>query len=452
MTVSLTSTTPYRVPLSVDPITAGAALAASLDQQAMPYILYEQGDQVRFAAGDAVVLTLDQQGLHLTSAQGQQHHPLSNDPLAQVHATLAALSEADGIIGGQWRAYGWAAFELSALLHDLPLPADAGTLLYLMIPRHEVSLGEGWAAISAADPALAARWDQALRSASPEVSAQRLSVDETTDRTNYQQTAAEAIRAIDGTTLRKVILSRTVPLSGPVDLVQTYQVLRRSNSPARSFLLRLGGISAAGVSPQAILEISSTGSLTTQPLAGTRALTGQPEKDAALRQELLSDPKEIYEHALSVALAQDETAAVSAAGSVTVTDFMDVVLRGSVQHMASRVNGQLRPQASCWDAFGSAFPSVTASGIPKRRACQEILTREQSRRGIYSGAVLSLDSDGAFDAALVLRSVYHKDGVSWLRAGAGLISQSTAERELEETREKLRSVSRFLVPQAEGGQ
>jgi salicylate synthase len=414
----------------------------------MPYLLYEKGAQIHFAAGEAVVLTLDGEGLHLTTAQGQRHQPLSENPLSQIHTALAELSVADGIAASGWRAYGWAAFEFSALIHRLPLPPDAGTLLYLMIPRHEVTLSEGEAALSATDPALAARWEQALRTASPDISPHRMAVDEITDHSNYQQMAAEAITQIDGTVFRKVILSRSVPLSTPVDLVQTYQALRRGNSPARSFLLNLGGIAAAGVSPQAILEVSPEGRLTTQPLAGTRALTGQPDQDAALQQELLSDPKEIYEHALSVKLAQEEIQAVSPAGAVTVTDFMDVVLRGSVQHMASRVNGQLRDGAQCWDAFGSAFPSVTASGIPKQRACREIMAREQSRRGIYSGAVLMLDSQGAFDAALVLRSVYHKDGRSWLRAGAGLISQSIAERELEETREKLRSVSRFLVPAA----
>ncbi len=139
---------------------------------------------------------------------------------------------------------------------------------------------------------------------------------------------------------------------------------------------------------------------------------------------------------------------VSEPGTVFVENFMDVVSRGSVQHLASHVRGQLRPGASCWDAFGALFPSVTASGIPKREACREIRIREGSPRGLYSGAVLSLDAKGNLDAALVLRSVYQVAGATWLRAGAGLISQSDPERELEETREKMRSVSRFLVPKS----
>jgi anthranilate/para-aminobenzoate synthase component I len=63
--------------------------------------------------------------------------------------------------------------------------------------------------------------------------------------------------------------------------------------------------------------------------------------------------------------------------------------------------------------------------------------------------VLAVDAEGALDAALVLRTVFQRDGRSWLRAGAGIVEQSTPEREFEETREKLRSISRFLVPVTE---
>ncbi|MDE1145056.1 MAG: salicylate synthase [Azospirillaceae bacterium] len=442
------------VPLEVDIITAAGALAATMqenppaapDAASMPYVLYEKDGEILFAAGEAVVLTLDQTGLHLRTSRGTRTEPLGDRPLKQIQAALAGLAEADGLPDPQWRAYGWAAFEFSCLLHGLPIPKDAGTLLHLSVPRHEVHLQSGQAEMRVADPALATLWEQALRDARPEERPERVLVDEVSDTSGYLAAAADTIRVIDGTRLRKVILSRSVPVAGEVDLVGSYQALRRNNTPARSFLLRLGGIAAAGVSPQAIIEVSPAGAIATQPLAGTRALTGQPATDATLRDELLADPKEIYEHALSVKLAQDEIASVSADGSVVVEDFMHVVARGSVQHMASYVRGRLRPDASCWDAFGSVFPAVTASGIPKRQACVEIVRREQSPRGLYSGAVLTVDHQDALDAALVLRSVYQRAGATWLRAGAGLISQSNAERELEETREKLRSVSRFLVP------
>ncbi|APO76922.1 isochorismate synthase/isochorismate lyase/chorismate mutase (plasmid) [Rhizobium etli 8C-3] len=449
----------YVVPLAVDAVTAAASLASAVEGDALtspqpaknragaePYILYEKAGEISFAAGSMMEIRLDRAGLQLTTPTGSRREPLTDRPLRQVQAMLASVLSIQK--GSQPRVFGWAAFELSYLLQGLPIADDVGTLLYLFVPQHEARIRSGEADLRVSDPQVAELWLTALRNAEPNDPSERIHVDEVSDATGYVDAAREAIKAIDGSKLRKIILSRSVFLAEEVDLVASYRTLRRNNTPVRSFLLRLGGIAAAGVSPGAIIEVSATGAVVTQPLAGTRAYTGQPELDASLRDELLSDPKEIYEHALSVKLAQDEIAAVSQPGTVFVEDFMHVVSRGSVQHLASRVRGQLRSDASCWDALGSVFPAVTASGIPKRDACREISLREQSARGLYSGAVLAIDGSGQFDAALVLRSVYQVEGATWLRAGAGLISQSNAERELEETREKMRSVSRFLVPRS----
>ncbi|GGU50941.1 chorismate-binding protein [Lentzea flava] len=74
-----------------------------------------------------------------------------------------------------------------------------------------------------------------------------------------------------------------------------------------------------------------------------------------------------------------------------------------------------------------------------------ITEREEQERGLYSGAVLWVDSSGMMDAALVLRTVFQRNGRTWLRAGAGIVEQSQPEREFEETCEKLRSVAEHLA-------
>lgn len=263
----------------------------------------------------------------------------------------------------------------------------------------------------------------------------------------YGESVAHAVAAIGAGDLQKVILSRAVPVQGNLDLPATYLAGRSVNSPARSFLLDLGGIEAAGFSPETVVEVSADGRVSTQPLAGTRALSGNPAEDAARRAELLKDAKEVYEHAISVQVAWDEMSEVCREGSVRAEEFMSVQERGSVQHIASRVSGEL-PHADRgpWPAFAAVFPAVTASGVPKPAAYRTIRRLERSTRGLYSGAVLTVGSDGFLDAALVLRTVFRQHGRTWLRAGAGIVGQSTPEREFEETCEKLRSVSRNLVP------
>ena len=74
-----------------------------------------------------------------------------------------------------------------------------------------------------------------------------------------------------------------------------------------------------------------------------------------------------------------------------------------------------------------------------------IRRHELQVRGLYSGAVLTIDHKGTLDAALVLRTIFQQNGKTWLRAGAGIVEQSRPEREFEETCEKLRSVALHLV-------
>ena len=125
---------------------------------------------------------------------------------------------------------------------------------------------------------------------------------------------------------------------------------------------------------------------------------------------------------------------------------MAVKNRGSVQHLGSTVAGRLSRGRTPWDALGATFPAVTAAGIPRRTAYECISALESSPRGLYAGAVMTANSDGELDAALVLRTMFQRDGVTWLQAGAGIVAGSKPELEFRETCEKLRSLSRFIVP------
>lgn len=143
-------------------------------------------------------------------------------------------------------------------------------------------------------------------------------------------------------------------------------------------------------------------------------------------------------------LALEEIRSVCLPGSARLSDFMGVAERGSVQHLASTVQGQLDPARTSWDAFEALFPAITASGIPKADSV-EAINRLDEPRGLYSGCVVTASSAGDLDAALVLRAIYQEHGRAWLRAGAGIVSGSRPDREFEETCEKLRSVLPFVV-------
>lgn len=314
-----------------------------------------------------------------------------------------------------------------------------------MVPAVDVELGDGQIRVCATNATLLDRTAAALQ----ETAAARETVpiplpNDTPDC--YTQIVNEAVKRTNGRQLEKAVLSRVVPLSEHprIDLPATYVAGRRANTPARSFMLRLGSWSAVGFSPETVVEVAADGRVRTQPLAGTRARHVDPETNQRVRADRLSDRKEIHEHAISVRLSLDEVRTVSAEDTVSVTEFMEIEERGSVQHLASRVVGTLRAAESPWTALASLFPAVTVTGAPKADALRLIHELEDDERGLYGGAVLMLEPDGGLEAALTLRTVFHRNGHSWLRAGAGVMGQSSPDREWEETCEKLSSIAPHL--------
>lgn len=421
-----------------NPLSQGVGLAR---KAAVPYVLYEHCEQWSFGSGAIFELVMYQHEIRIRSGSSWLTVPAGNDPLQRIAELLSDIP-----IAG-WRAYGWASFELSYLLQGLLDAVVTAPLLHLIVPEREVRIGAGIAELRATDEADLAVLRATLEKSPPAFVAPSHELDTSgANSDGYRRMVTAAIEDIRRRRLQKVILSRVVPVHDEIDLVSTYHAGRQGNTPARSFVLDLGAQRSAGFSPETLAEIYADGRVCTQPLAGTRALLGDPVVDLGLRAELLRDPKEIFEHAISVQVAQDELRAVCDAASVRVTEFMAVKERGSVQHLSSRVSGQLQSGRNAWHAFAGLFPAVTASGIPKAAACELIRRYENQPRGLYSGAVFVVDEDGSLDAALVLRAIFQENGRTWLRAGAGIVEPSTPDREFEETCEKLRSIGRFLVP------
>ncbi|MBQ0867126.1 salicylate synthase [Streptomyces sp. RK75] len=434
--------------LSADPLSAAVGLVRSnlFDR----YLVYEKNGVFTVAGGIAGQVVADHARIRAVWQNTETSLPWDAKDLRPLAGLLDSLPVAD------WRVYGWAAFELSYPRAGLPVPPSADPLLHLVLPRVEVSFSPGQVRGRALDGVEREKvLEQLLECAgtppggddgAEAVQPRCLGV-EGDDAAAYQEAVRQAVEHIEQRRLQKVILSRVLPVDFEVDLVGTYAAGRRRNTPARSFLFDFGQLRGAGFSPETVAEVSPEGVVTTQPLAGTRARSDVREIDERLRSDLLRNAKEIYEHAISVKASFEELQHVCDPASVRVNDFMSVKQRGSVQHLGSRVTGDLAAERTAWDAFTALFPGITASGIPKPAAYREIRQHEPSMRGPYAGAVLTAGADGGLDAALVLRSVFQRDGRTWLRAGAGIVEQSDPAREYEETCEKLRSVAGCLMPQ-----
>ncbi|OBH74574.1 salicylate synthase [Mycobacterium scrofulaceum] len=428
------------LPAHVHPADLVAELATRLPEHAgEEYLVYEHGGQWVLANGVRAMIELDSDEMRVIRDGVTRRQQWSGRP-------GPVLGEAiDRLLLETDQLFGWIAFEFGVYRYGLqqrlaprtPLARVFWPRTRIVVTREQIQL---WGATEAHRDTILGLLGDGL----PEVRQAR-PVDVIADPSNYRDRVASAVGEIADGRYHKVILSRSLEVPFPLDFPSTYRLGRRHNTPVRSFLLRLGGIRAVGYSPELVAAVRDDGIVVTEPLAGTRALGRGVTRDRQARDDLESNSKEIVEHAISVRSSLQEMTEIAEPGSAVVTDFMTVRERGSVQHLGSTVSGRLGPPNDRMDALEALFPAVTASGIPKAGGVEAILRLDEAPRGLYSGAVVMFSADGGLDAALTLRAAYERDGKTWLRAGAGIIEESTPEREFEETCEKLSTLAPYLV-------
>ncbi|MCI5511323.1 MAG: anthranilate synthase component I [Eubacterium sp.] len=247
----------------------------------------------------------------------------------------------------------------------------------------------------------------------------------------------------------QVVLSNPVRAKAQGSLFDTYRVLRATNPSPYMFYFSSDDIELAGASPETLVSLKN-GKLSTFPLAGTRPRGKTSQEDKNLEKELLADEKERAEHNMLVDLGRNDIGRISQIGSVQVEKYMSIERFSHVMHIGSTVTGQIRPDKDAVDAVDSILPAGTLSGAPKFRACQIIEELEQSRRGVYGGAVGYLDFAGNLDTCIAIRLVYKKNGEVCVRSGAGIVADSVPEKEFEECCNKARAVINAIGQAQEG--
>jgi len=184
--------------------------------------------------------------------------------------------------------------------------------------------------------------------------------------------------------------------------------------------------------------------ITVRPLAGTRKRGNNEAEDLALEEDLLADAKEIAEHLMLIDLSRNDSGRVSKTGSVTVPKQMFVERYSHVMHIASIVESEIRDDKSALDVLQATLPVGTLSGAPKVRAMEIIDELEPEKRGIYGGAMGYLGWNGNMDMAIAIRTAVIKNEKLYVQAGAGIVADSQAEMEWEETQNKARAIVRAV--------
>ncbi|MEO7083649.1 MAG: chorismate-binding protein [Gemmatimonadaceae bacterium] len=229
----------------------------------------------------------------------------------------------------------------------------------------------------------------------------------------------------------------------PFDFSSTdlYRALRVINPSPYMYHLVLDGIEIVGSSPELLVRVSASGTVTLRPIAGTRRRGRSAEDDAAMTEELLADEKERAEHLMLVDLGRNDVGRIAKYGTVQVSELMVVERYSHVLHLVSQVDGELRDGLTAMDAFRASFPAGTLTGAPKVRAMQIIDEMEPERRGPYGGAVGYISAGvKRMDLAITIRTCVIANGVASVQSAAGVVYDSIPEREFLEHQNKARAL------------
>ncbi|RTE52595.1 anthranilate synthase component I family protein [Arenibacter aquaticus] len=239
----------------------------------------------------------------------------------------------------------------------------------------------------------------------------------------------------------QLVLSRRFSQNFKGDEFNVYRALRSVNPSPYLFYFDYGDFKIFGSSPEAQLIVKE-GKAEIHPIAGTFKRTGNDEQDAELAKKLKIDDKENSEHVMLVDLARND---LSRNGTmVEVENYREVQFFSHVIHLVSKVSGLKKKDIPTMKVVADTFPAGTLSGAPKHMAMQLIEKYEKTSRGYYGGAIGFMDFNGNFNHAIMIRTFLSKNHQLHYQAGAGLVSASSPENELQETYNKLGALTKAL--------
>jgi anthranilate synthase component 1 len=239
----------------------------------------------------------------------------------------------------------------------------------------------------------------------------------------------------------QLVLSKKFQQDFKGDDFNVYRALRSINPSPYLFYFDYGKFKIFGSSPEAQLVVQDQNA-EIHPIAGTFARTGDDLKDAELAKKLVADKKENSEHVMLVDLARNDLSRHCT--DVDVKKYREVQFFSHVIHLVSKVMGKVRKGTPTMQIVADTFPAGTLSGAPKYKAMELIETYEKTSRAFYGGAIGFMDFDGNYNHAIMIRTFLSKNYQLHWQAGAGIVSKSSPENELQEVYNKLGALTKAI--------
>ena len=264
-------------------------------------------------------------------------------------------------------------------------------------------------------------------------------------KTEYLAAVERAKSMIEAGDFMQVQVGQRIKKRYTESPLSLYRALRSLNPSPYMYYYHFGEFHVVGASPEILVRQERTDAgqkITIRPLAGTRPRATSPERDLAVEQELVNDPKERAEHVMLIDLARNDIGRIAKTGTVKVTEAFAVERYSHVMHIVSNVEGILNDGMTNMDVLRATFPAGTLTGAPKVHAMEVIDQLEPNKRGIYGGACGYLSYAGDMDVAIAIRTGIVKDGMLYVQAAAGVVADSVPELEWKETEAKARALLR----------
>ncbi len=255
------------------------------------------------------------------------------------------------------------------------------------------------------------------------------------DEKKFTEIINKAKKYIHDGDIFQVVLSRKFKFAASGDYLRVYKELRKLNPSPYLFHMKFGEKTFIGCSPEMLVRVTGR-EVETFPIAGTRKITDDEQRNEQLRTELLNDEKELAEHTMLVDLGRNDIGRVCRHGSVHVPELMQIKRFSHVQHIVTHVIGTLDDRQDMFSAFEAVFPAGTVTGAPKVRAMEIISELEPDTREQYAGAVGYFSNNGCCDFAIAIRSLFFDGKNGFAQSGAGIVADSTPQGEFKETEHK----------------
>ncbi|WP_158584216.1 aminodeoxychorismate synthase component I [Salinibius halmophilus] len=228
------------------------------------------------------------------------------------------------------------------------------------------------------------------------------------------------------------------------DLLSAYERLRNSVGSPFSGFFATSHHSILSVSPERLLRINENKEVEARPIKGTRPRSASAEQDQANAQALLVSSKDKAENVMIVDLLRNDLGKVAEPGSVAVPTLFGLESYRNVHHMVSVVTAKLAKHVSPLDCLFSASPGGSITGAPKRRAMEIIDELEAQPRSAYCGSLFYYAANGRLDASILIRTMEADGKELTVNGGGGIVYDSNANEEYEESLAKIRKLMQAL--------